>query len=102
MTAREKAFGMLGLSTRAGKSVSGEFAVETALKRGQAKLVILSEEASNNTVKHFTDMAVYRHVPVVHLGSKEELGKYCGKSYRSAAAVTDKGFAERIAQLLES
>lgn len=99
-TPREKALGMLGLATRAGKSVSGEFSAETALKKGSAKLVILSVEASDNTVKHFTDMSVYRKVPCVRLGTKEELGKFCGKSYRSVAVVTDPGFASQIQKLI--
>jgi ribosomal protein L7Ae-like RNA K-turn-binding protein len=95
-TSREKALGMLGLATRAGKSCSGEFSAENALKKGKAALVILSEDASDNTVKHFSDMSAHRQVPCIRLGTKEQLGKFCGKAYRSVAVVTDPGFAEQI------
>jgi ribosomal protein L7Ae-like RNA K-turn-binding protein len=95
-TSRERALGLLGLATRAGRSCSGEFAAENALKKGKAKLVIISEDASDNTVKHFTDMSAYRNVPCIRLGTKEELGKFCGKAFRSVAVVTDTGFAEQI------
>ena len=99
-TPRDKALGMLGLATRAGKSCSGEVSAENALKKGKAALVIISEDASDNTVKHFTDMSAYRNVACIRLGTKDELGKFCGKSFRSVAVVTDPGFAGQIRKLM--
>ena len=48
-----KILSMIGLATRAGKTVSGEFSVEKAVKTRKAFLVLVSEEASDNTKKLF-------------------------------------------------
>ena len=41
-----KIFSMIGMATKAGKTVSGEFATEKAVKTGKAFLVIVSEAAN--------------------------------------------------------
>ena len=43
-----KIFSMVGLATRAGKTVAGEFSVEKAVRTGKAFLVLVSHEASDN------------------------------------------------------
>ena len=48
----DKALGMIGLATKAGKIASGEFMTENAVKSGMASLVIVSAEASDNTKKN--------------------------------------------------
>ena len=40
-----KVHSMIGLATKAGKVVSGEFAVEKAIKDGKAFLVTIAEDA---------------------------------------------------------
>ena len=89
-------FGSLGLAAKAGKIVSGEFSVEKAVKEESAFLVIVAEDASDNTKKHFTDMCTYRNIPLRIFADKEQLGKCIGKEFRASAAVTDQGFAESI------
>lgn len=48
-----KVYSMLGLAMKAGKVVSGEFATDKSVKGGNAWLVIVSEDASDNTKKIF-------------------------------------------------
>lgn len=86
----------LGLAQRAGSVVSGEFAVEKAVKCGRACLVILACDASDNTKKKMRSMTDYYEVPMLMYGTKDELGHSIGKEYRSMAAVTDSGFAASI------
>lgn len=87
---------MLGLATKAGKIASGEFAVEKTIKEGKAYLVIIAEDASKNTIKHFSDMCEYRKIHYVIYGKKEELGHAIGKEERASIVVTDRGFATSI------
>ena len=47
-----KALTMLSIATKAGKVVSGGFMTEKAIQEGIAYLVIISEDASNNTKKN--------------------------------------------------
>ena len=49
----DKALSMIGLATKAGKIASGEFAVESAVRKGKAVLVISASDASDNTKKSF-------------------------------------------------
>ena len=96
MENRQKVLNMIGLATKAGKTVSGEFSTEKAVKTGKAWLVIVSEEASDNTRKMFTNMCTYYHVPVCFFGEKEELGHSMGKEFRASLAITDEGFAKTL------
>ena len=92
--------GMLGLAAKSGAAVSGEFSVEQALKKGLAYLVILAEDASENTKKHFNDMCSYRNVPLIVYSDKQGLGKYTGKQSRASVAILDKGFADRLISII--
>ena len=91
-----KAYGMIGMAMKAGKLASGEFATEKAVKTGLAALVIVSEDASENTKKKFRNMCEYYEVPVYFFGRKEELGHAIGKEFRASLAVLDAGLAKAI------
>ena len=99
---QNKTAAMIGLAMRAGKIAGGEFAAERAAKTGEARLLILSEDASHNTSRKFEGMAAYRSIPVVRFLDKEALGRAVGKGERSVLAVTDEGFAREIRQRIES
>lgn len=66
---------------------SGEFSTEKSVKSGRAYLVIVSEEASENTKKKFRNMCTYYEVPYFEFGSKEELGHATGREMRASLAV---------------
>lgn len=98
---QNKIFSLLGLATRSRNLVSGEFMTETMVKRGEAKLVIVGEDASRNTQKLFTNMCNFYQVPLYFFGTKEELGHSMGKEMRASLAVTDEGFAKSLQKMLE-
>lgn len=100
MDNRQKILNLIGLATKAGKLGSGEFTTEKSVKSGKAKLVIVSEEASDNTKKMFNNMCTYYKVPICFLGTKGELGHAMGKEMRASLAVTDDGFAKAILKLM--
>ena len=87
---------ILGLAQRAGKLVSGEDAVEAAIRRGKVHLLIIADDASKNTQKKFQNMAEYRQMDVAVWGEKEQLGMAIGKARRAIIGVTDRGFAKTI------
>ncbi len=97
----DKVLSLLGLSARAGKIASGEFAAETAVKSGKAALVIVAEDASDNTKKLFHDKCSFYEVPVFDYGTKETLGHAIGKELRASVAVLDAGLANAIISHLE-
>ena len=92
----DKVLSLMGLAKKAGKLKSGEFCVETELKKGKAKLVIVAGDASDNTKKNYNDMCSYRRVPIVLYSDKESLGKCLGTDERAAAVIIDEGFSNGI------
>ena len=100
MDNKQKILNLIGLATKAGKTASGEFSTEKAVKCGKASLVIVSEEASDNTKKMFTNMCTYYKVPICYFGGKGELGHAMGREMRASLAVVDEGFAKAIRKQL--
>ena len=96
----KKAISYLGLAKRAGWVDSGEFATENAIRQGKAYLVLVAEDASENTKKKFRNSCRYYEVAYREFLSKTELGKCIGKEYRSCAAVLDGNLADRILEQL--
>ena len=72
---QDKVLLLVGLATKAGKTVSGEFMTEREVKSGRAALVILAGDSSENTRKKFCNM---------------------GKEFRASLAILDEGFADGI------
>lgn len=97
----DKTLRMLGIATKAGKVSSGEFMTENAVKSGLAWLVILAEDASDNTKKKFTNMCEFYEVPIRIYGTKEALGHAIGKEFRASLAVNDEGLAQAIMKKMD-
>ena len=54
-----KVLSLVGLATRAGKTVSGEFSTEKSVKSGKGYLVLVAGDASENTRKKFQNMCEF-------------------------------------------
>ena len=93
---------MLGIAAKSGNVVSGEFSTEKAVKTGHAYLVIVSEEASDNTNKMFANMTDFYEVPMYVFGTKEELGRCIGKEFRASLAITDENLANAVENKLNA
>lgn len=93
---QNKVLSLIGLATKAGKTVSGEFCTEREVKSGSAALVIVADDASDNTKKKFQNMCDYYHVPIYFYKDKDTLGHAMGKQFRASLAILDEGFAKGI------
>ena len=87
-----KAERLIGLATGAGKVITGLELCEKAVKSGKAKLIILTNETSDNSKKVFMNSGI----DIIYLESKEILGKCTGKEARSVAVITDKNFSTAV------
>lgn len=92
-----KALFRLGLARRAGKLVTGEESVFKAVRSGEARLVILSEDASELTRKKAADKCASYGIPLRIGFTRQELGGAIGKHERVLLAITDQGLADLIA-----
>ena len=91
-----KVYFLIILSMRAGKVKSGEFATMEAIRGKTAYLVIVTEDASDNTIKQFSDKCKYYDVPIAFFGDKESLGHAIGKGVRTSLAITDLGLSKSL------
>lgn len=98
---QNKVFSLLGIAMRGHNLVSGELQTLEAIKKGSAMLIIIAEDASENTRKLFTDKCSFYGVPVYSYGTKESLGKAIGKDLRSSLGVCEAGLAKSIVKQLE-
>ena len=98
---QNKIYSLLGIAMRGRNLVSGEFQTLEAIKKGSAMLVIIAEDASENTRKLFSDKCSFYEVPVIQYGTKEGLGRAIGKDMRSSVGVCDAGLADAVIKQLD-
>lgn len=76
-----KALSLVSLATKAGKTASGEFCTEKEVKTGMAELVIVAEDASDNTKKKFKNMCNFYEVPIYFMEIKIPWGMQWEKNF---------------------
>ena len=96
-----KIFSMLGLCMRAGKLAYGSDMVEEKVKYKQVKLIIVAEDASENTKKKFDEIARKNNVKIRFWGKIDEIGCKIGKENKAVLGIMDRNFAEKINILFE-
>lgn len=98
---KQKILQMLGLATRARMMITGEELTINEVRRGKAKLVIIAEDASDNTSKKLHDKCKTYKADIRVFGTREELGHAIGKEERVVMAITDQGFAKKLTSLFD-
>ena len=89
-------YGLLSLCRKAGRIRSGGQVLYDCIASGEAKLVLIAADASENTKKKCRDKCTYRDIPWIIFGDMEQLGRATGENDRAAVAVTDAGLARTI------
>ena len=97
----DRVLSMLGIAAKAGSVASGEFSTEKAVKEGRAYLVIVAQDASDNTKKMFRNMTDFYQVPMYEYSDKEMLRHFIGKEFRASLAVTNEGLSHSIEERLK-
>lgn len=96
-----KVVALLGLARRARKVASGAEAVESAMKRHSARLILSAVDASENSVSKLRTLAAGVGIAWMQALGKEELGAALGGAPRACVAVTDPYFAGAVMSVLE-
>ena len=91
---------MLGMAQKAGRVVSGGFAVEKLIQSGRAAGVIVACDASENTKKMFRNKCAYYEIPFAVFSTRERLGKAIGREERVTIALNDEGFSGAVMKLI--
>ena len=89
-------YSAIGMANRAGKLVTGIEGCIKAIRAEAVNLVVLSEEASENTRKKIKNACNYRNVTCMEYGKGGMLGKMTGKTHRIVIGVRDKNLSKLI------
>jgi len=86
----------LGFAAKSRNLVSGYHTCLHAIKQKKLKLLILSGDLSENTVKKLSKLSKENEVPLRIYGKSEELSKATGSQERGVFGITDGNFADVI------
>ncbi len=98
----DKFLRMLGLAAKAGKLKTGEGAVKDSIRAKSANMVIVAQDASDNTKKKLSDNCKFYHVPYFEYGDRFTLGNATGKGFAVVISVNDLGFAKTLIDILQN
>ncbi|MBF7024071.1 L7Ae/L30e/S12e/Gadd45 family ribosomal protein [Staphylococcus kloosii] len=98
---KEKIVNFLGLAMRAGKVKTGESVIVNEIKKHKIQLVIIAEDASENTKKVIQNKCESYHISFRIFGTRSELGQALGKAERVNVGITDQGFAKKLLSMIE-
>ncbi len=90
---------MLGLATCARKVATGE-TVLTKIRNNEASLVIIANDASDNTKKKLVDKCTFYNVEYRFFGDIDTISRATGKNNRVALAILDRGFSKKIKEII--
>ena len=96
----KKVCGLLGLATRAGKTVFGTEACKGEIEKRKLKLMIIAQDASDRTKKNFKEICEKANIQIVEALTIEELSKAIGKENKATVGVVDTNFSKEILKII--
>ena len=97
----DKILHLLGIARKAGRLEAGEEPVGACARAHQARLILVTGDAAENSARRAAHFAEAGQVPWVCLPhSKGEVGAAVGRSACAMLAVTDAGLASALAEQL--
>lgn len=96
MMQEQKLLFALGLAQKAGKLASGDYAVNSALKTGKVKLLLIARDCAENSRARLVYLCEQQQVEFRDVLSRSQLGAAIGKAQRTAVAVLDDNFVKMI------
>ncbi len=100
MSDRAKLISMLGMAYKARKTISGDESLRKSIRDQKVKLVIIAEDASDNTKKRFINSAKYYKINYYIVLTKAELSKSSGTNNRAVIGIIDLNFSTTIEKLI--
>ncbi len=91
---------MLGMSYQARKIIIGEDALRRAIRKNKVKLLIIAEDASDNTKKRFTNIAKHYGITYHIYFTKYDFSKCLGGKYSSVLGIIDRNFTNILDKLI--
>lgn len=88
------------MQLRVGKIVFGTDAVIDSINYKKAKLVLVTEDASEKTKKNMLFLCDKNKVPCIIFGNKDEMSHAIGKGNKVVFAIKDKNLVSGIEKII--
>lgn len=98
---KDKIYTMLGFAQKSGNLVTGENTCEIYLNKRKISLLIISDDASENSKKKFVGKCEAQGVNYRVFGNRDEISHSIGKSNRPIVGVTNKKFSRKLIELID-
>lgn len=97
---KSKVLGLLGLATRAGKTVFGTESSKEAIEKNKVKLLIVAEDAADRTKKNFEEICHKYGVTMKVILTIDEISKSIGQNNKAIIGIKDINFSEEILKII--
>ncbi|KPU43903.1 putative ribosomal protein YlxQ [Oxobacter pfennigii] len=97
----ERLYSFLGIIKKAGKLAAGYNNCIFDIKKDKCKLLIIAENASDNTKDKFESLCKGRKLSYFIFGDKERLGSCIGKASMSVLAIKDENMSKVVQSMFE-
>ena len=95
-----KIYGLLGLTSKAGKLAFGTDSCLEMISKHKVKLIIVAEDSSERTINNFREKCKQNDIDFYVFGKKEDLSKSIGKVNKTVIGIKDKNLAGAIIKIL--
>lgn len=89
-------YSAVGLARRAGKLITGTMACDQAIKKGRIKLLIVTKDTADNTLKKLKTGCEKNNTELFAYGQSSMLGMALGKESIKVIGIVDKEFRKLI------
>lgn len=96
-----KFYSFLGLIQKSGNMVSGYNNCIYNIKKDKCKLVIIANDATDNTRDKFISLCNSRKLPYIICGRKDEIGMSIGQSSKSVLGLKDENMSRVVLNMLK-
>lgn len=96
----KKVYGLLGITAKAGKVLSGTDLVLEEMAKKRVKLVIVADDASEKTIKNMKYYCNKEKVDIIVYGNINDNSKAIGKRNRAVIGIKDSSLANSIKNII--
>ncbi len=99
---KDSILSLLGFAQKSNNIFSGENTCEIYIQKQKIKLMIVAEDASENTIKKFGNLCKAKGIPFIIYSTRDELSRSIGKYNRTVLGIKDHNFSKKILELLNN
>lgn len=100
MIKSKKIGGLLGLATRAGKTVFGTEACMQAIEKNKVKLIIIATDAAERTKMNFKSICTKKSIPIVEFLNIDDISQAIGKNNKAVVGIKDINFSNEMIKII--